>query len=222
MIQGLLNQMKLRAAMTHGASVSVRIGTISGYDPNTYTARVLLQPENIVIGPLPITSPWIGNQWGLFAPPSEGDAVEIQFQEGDVEAGFICNRFYSKTDLNDTVPSGEFWLVHAKGTAIKIHNDGSLEIITNQNLNATIGGQANLTVTGKVVASAQEVDITATAVNITGQLSVSGNILSAADIIDNTLFNSKTMAQMRGVYDSHTHSGVQTGSGTTSTPTPQI
>ncbi len=41
----------------------------------------------------------------------------------------------------------------------------------------------------------------------------------SGDIIDNFASNPHTVAQMRAIYDTHTHGGVQTGGGTTTAPT---
>ena len=35
-------------------------------------SRVLLQPEGILTGYLPVKEPWVGNGWGMYAPPSPG------------------------------------------------------------------------------------------------------------------------------------------------------
>lgn len=221
-MKALINLMRKQSGLVNDQRSTTRIGTVDAYDPNYYMAKVALQPEGTITGWLPLGSQFVGNGWGLFCAPSIGDMVEVEFEGDNIEAGICCHRFFNDIDRPLNVPSGEFWIVHKTGSLLKFHNDGSVEVETAGDLNATVGGQANLTVTGKVIASAQEVDITATAVNITGQLSVSGNILSAADIIDNTLFNSKTMAQMRGVYDAHVHPNVQSGPSNTGLPNPTI
>jgi len=63
--------------------------------------------------------------------------VEVQFQEGDPEAGFVCQRFYNDSDRPLNVPSGEFWLVHQSGSLFKFHNDGSVEMQAATNLTAS-------------------------------------------------------------------------------------
>jgi phage baseplate assembly protein gpV len=91
-----------------------------------------------------LLSPWVGNGWGIVCPPSIGDAVEVQFQEGHAGAGFVVGRFYSASDPPPgPCPAGEFWLVHQSGSFLKFTNDGNVEINAPT---TTITG--NLTVTG--------------------------------------------------------------------------
>ena len=113
-----------------------------------------LQPEDIETGWMPIRTPWGGNAWGMFCPPTPGEEVEIGFQEGGKQAGYVKLRAFGDKFRPLPVPSGEFWLVHKSGSFLKFHNDGSVEVNAHGDLNATVGGQANLTVAGKVVAGA--------------------------------------------------------------------
>ena len=123
-MKGLLNAMKLQAQM--GASALMRVGTVSSYDPANYTVKVSLQPEGATTGWLPILTPWSGNGWGLFAPPTPGDLVEVQFHDGDFNAGVACLRFFNDGQRPLNVPSGEFWLVHKNGASLKFTNDGKV------------------------------------------------------------------------------------------------
>ncbi len=162
-MQRLMNVMKLQADLAQRASHS-RLGKILGYDPNTYRAKVLIQPENQITGWMPVGSEWVGNNWGLFAPPAEGDAVLVEFFGGDFEAGIITRRLYhNEAAPVANVPIGEFWLVHQTGSALKFHNDGSVEVISNKNLTATVGGDMNATITGAMNAK------------VTGKVTISSN-----------------------------------------------
>ena len=55
-------------------------------------------------------------------------------------------------------------------------------------------------------------NITATAVNITGDLNVSGNIKSGANVSD----SKGSMQDMRDIYNSHSHGNGHNGANTTS------
>lgn len=191
-----------------------RFGIVTAYDPARYAAKVQVQPEGYETGFLPVTTPWVGNGWGMFAPPSVGDAVEVHFQEGGKDAAYIALRLYGNVAQPLSVPSGEFWLVHESGSFLKFKNDGSVEVNTAGDLDATVGGQANLTVTGKVVASAAEFDLT-------GNLIVTGDITATGEIYDENGIKGH-IGHIRTVYDSHTHSGVQTGGGATAIPNQQL
>lgn len=168
MMQGLLNAMRLQAMLAGGSRVSTLMGTVKGYNPANYCAKVMIQPENIESGWLPIASPWVGNGWGMAAPPTDGDVVTVVCQEGDINAGIISLRLFGDNARPPSVqsggtttyaPSGEFWLVHQSGSLLKFHNDGSVELTSNKNLTVTVGGDMNATVTGKAVITASEVDL---------------------------------------------------------------
>lgn len=134
MMDMMRNAMRLEADRAMARRTMPRMGIIVNYDPNRYAARVLLQPEGIMTGYLPITSPWIGNQFGMYAPPNINDVVEVHFQQGGKEAGFIVNRFYSTQTKPLPVTSGEMWLVHQSGSFIKMTNAGDIIISANRDL----------------------------------------------------------------------------------------
>jgi hypothetical protein len=153
-MQRLLNAMKLQAQLAQQGS-HARLGKVLGYDPDTYRAKVLIQPENQISGWMPVASEWVGNGWGMFAPPAEGDAVLVEFFHGDFEAGIITRRFYHNAARPvASIPAGEFWLVHQSGSGLKFHNDGNVEISSHKDLTATVGGALNANVTGKATIAA--------------------------------------------------------------------
>ena len=170
-----------------------QMGVVTGYDPSRYAAKVRLQPSDTETGWLPVATAWSGPGWGDYNPPSPGDVVDVHFQEGNQEAGFISQRFYSAVTQPLAVPSGESWRVHKSGSCVKFHNDGSVTIIaaTAINSSAPIWNHA-----GDVV--------------MTGDLLVTGDIRDLNGVHD-------TFGALRQAYDFHTHSGVQTGSGNTQT-----
>ncbi|MDA8256739.1 MAG: phage baseplate assembly protein V [Betaproteobacteria bacterium] len=150
----LLNAMARQAQLAASGRAETRIGIVSAYNPADYCAKVQLQPEGTETGWLPVLSPWIGETWGLFCPPSVGDQVQVEFQEGSAEAGFIVGRFFSNAQRPLAVPSGEFWLVHQSGSALKFHNDGSVEVISHANMTATVGANLTANVTGTATVTA--------------------------------------------------------------------
>ena len=42
-----------------------RCGLVASFNPQTYCAKVMIQPENTLTGWLPILSSWVGPGWGL-------------------------------------------------------------------------------------------------------------------------------------------------------------
>ena len=130
-MQSLLNTMRSQAQLIHGSLARTRIAVVTSYDPANYAAKVKIVPEEYETGWLPVVSPWVGADWGMYAPVSPGDIVEIQFVEGSIENGFICQRFWNDNTRPLTVQSGEFWLVHKSGSALKFLNDGSVILSAN-------------------------------------------------------------------------------------------
>lgn len=126
MMDKFRNQMRLEAQRANSHIAKVRVGIIDGYDPSHYAVKVRIQPENTLTGWMPLTSPWVGNQWGFYAPPSLGDIVDVHYQQGDANAGFVVQKFFSNTVQPLAVPSGELWVVHKTGTEFKMTNDGNV------------------------------------------------------------------------------------------------
>ena len=107
-MEHLKNQMRQAAQLAANVIAKPRHGLISSYDPANHAVKVTIQPEGVETGWLPLKSLWIGNGWGLFCAPNIGDAVEVTFQEGSVEAGSAGHRFFNDEDRPLNVPAGEF------------------------------------------------------------------------------------------------------------------
>lgn len=188
MMQKLMNVMKAHAEMQASGRATVRFGLVTSYDHANYCAKVKIMPEALETGWLPVLSPWVGNGWGMFAPPSINDMVEVNFQENDREVGFVNLRGFNDSDRPLDVASGEFWLVHKSGSFLKFHNDGSVE----------------LTSIGTLTSVAPQW-------NHTGNIQVTGNVKATGDITDTSNTNTRTVAGMRTVFNGHTHSDPQGG-----------
>jgi phage baseplate assembly protein gpV len=167
------NIVKSHAAGLDGLGGVARFGLVSSFDPNAYAARVMLQPENVLSGWLPIVSAWVGAGWGLAAPLTPGDQVLVIAQEGSAEHGVIIGAVWSVMDTPLPAPAGELWLRHQTGSVLKLLNDGTIFM-------------------------------SATTVNITGNLVVSGNISDQAGARG-------TLAALRAAHDNHTHADPQGG-----------
>lgn len=134
MMQQMRNHMALAAQLAQAGRAESAVGIVTSYDPGNAAARVRIQPvdpdfpDRSLTGWLPVTSPWIGNGWGLDAPVSPGDQVEVKFFGGEIESGYICGRLYSDQQRPTGAKSGEFFLTHASGSKLKFHNDGTVEI----------------------------------------------------------------------------------------------
>jgi phage baseplate assembly protein gpV len=145
-VDRFLNAIARRSAAMDAGTGQPRFGLVTSYDPNTYTAKVTLQPEGVQTGWLPILTQWMGADWGMVAPLSPGDQVFVLPQEGNAEHGVIVGRCYSDQDLPPkTAADGEFWLVHKSGSFLKFMADG------------TIQAKGDLHVDGKVIATGEVV-----------------------------------------------------------------
>ncbi len=139
------NAVKARASALDGLSGQARFGLVSSFDPVAFAARVMIQPENILSGWLPVLVPWVGAGWGLAAPLSPGDQVLMLAQEGDSQQGVIIGAVWSATMQTPGAPVGECWLVHRTGSFVKLHNDGTIALQA-----PTVSISGNLIVSGQI------------------------------------------------------------------------
>lgn len=208
-------------------------GIVSDYDPGTYMCKVKIQPDDKETGWLPIPSIWTGNQWGLFCPPTVGDLVEVEFVNGDFESGYSIKRFFTDSEAPISgIPSGEFWLVHATGTFIKLFNDGHMEITVVADLLTDVEGNhvehivgnENVSIDGsatKHIKGSDNITIDGSAtVHVKGNATV--NIDGNATVtVGGTLNSSATQWNHTGPFNltgNMTHTGNYTGNGTVLAP----
>lgn len=128
MLDRLSNTIKAHAANLDQTTGQVKFGIVTSVASNTHTARVLIQPDNVLSGWLPILSHWVGNGWWMVCPPSPGDQVLLVPQEGDIEQGIIVGRSFSDKQIPPPGVGGEFWLVHKTGCFLKLCNDGTVRV----------------------------------------------------------------------------------------------
>lgn len=231
----LFNTMVARAA-SEAARSSVarpRRAVVDSYNPNSFTARVRFQPDDVLSGWMPIASPWVGNGWGMFCAPSQGDQVEVSFQEGGHEAGSVIGRFFGAKNSprvpalgNAAPPAGEFWLVHQTGSRLRLLNNGDVELFTARdllatagrnavvsvpagNMTATVQGTGNVTFTGAATLSAASWDVT-------GNMLVHGDITATGALKDQNAAHG-SVGDLRSAYNAHKHTGVQRSTSSTDT-----
>jgi phage baseplate assembly protein V len=150
-MQRLFNALKSQAAALDASVAQPRFGVVSSVDPSTYTARVLLQPEGVLSGWLPVLTSWAGNGWGVVCPPVPGQQVLVVAQEGDAEHGVIVGCAFSTQMRPPAAPAGELWLVHESGSFLKLLGDGSIAAQATQfALSGTVAVTGNLTVSGTI------------------------------------------------------------------------
>ena len=128
MIQHLSNAIKNQFSGMNRSNGEAKFATISSVNFETGNVRVIVQPDGVLSGWLPVLSPWVGNGWGMACPPSTGDQVLLIAHEGDVEQGVVVGRAFSQKQPPPPVPEGELWLVHKSGSSFKLCADGTIRI----------------------------------------------------------------------------------------------
>lgn len=131
-----------------------------------YTVKVLIQPEDVLSGWLPVLSPMVGPEWGLVSPPEPGMQAFFASDTGDGHHGVVLGMTYStqnmppvpKSDFDQqkgvAVQSGEIALVSKKGAVIRLCSDGSIHIEGNIRINGTLTVDKTITSrNGDIIAS---------------------------------------------------------------------
>lgn len=123
-----INAIKSHAGAMDRAQGQPRFAVVASIDPAAYAARVLLQPEGVLSGWLPVLSPWAGNGWGITCLPQPGDQVLVLPQEGAAEHGVVAAGSFSNRRRPPPSTPGELALVHSSGTTLRLANDGTVRI----------------------------------------------------------------------------------------------
>lgn len=129
MTERFYNAIKSQVVGLDRSAGQAKFGVISSVDRDSGNVKVVVQPDGVLSGWLPMLYPWVGDGWGMICPPSAGDQVLIVAHEGDVEQGVVVGRAYSRKAMPPAVEEGECWLVHRKGNAVKLCNDGTVRVV---------------------------------------------------------------------------------------------
>lgn len=177
----LANAYRQQAAAQDGTGPANRWGTIQSVDTTNMTAKVLIQPENVLSGWLPINAPVAGPGWGVVCPPVVGQQVKIIPDAGDHESYSIAGSTWSKSNPPPSgSKSGELWLVHSTGASIKLLNTADDQKVMLA-LDAA-GVRVTLLNTGHFVIvdpSGAKFEMTNNGtITLTGTLHVTGNVIA--------------------------------------------
>lgn len=159
-----------------------------------------VQKLQVQLGPLETrdNTPRVAEFGFASMPPNGTDAIVV-FIGGDRSNGAIIATNHQASRPKNLNP-GEAMLYDQWGKYIKLTESGGI-VIEAKGADVTVNDAANVTINAS----------TGVTMN-TPFLKVTG------DIIDNSGTNQHSLAQMRSIYNSHTHAGVTTGSGSTGTP----
>ncbi len=131
-------------------------GTITSVDPQTYMAKVMLQPYGVETGWLPIASIAAGNGWGFFHLPPDNSEVTVDFIGGDANNGRVRGIYSNETDAPPAgLAQGEVMLQHSSGTMLHFDASGNLNIVTAKDLSIISQGDTLLSALGNCTAVVQ-------------------------------------------------------------------
>lgn len=137
MTRRLANALRMQAGSMDAQLGQARWGTVQSYDSVKVNAKILMQPEGVLSGWLPVLSPMVGDGYGLLVPPSPNQQVAFIADNGDHNHGIIVGSTWSnaaaapqppKTPGGSDAPvvPGEAALVSKSGSYILLNNDGSV------------------------------------------------------------------------------------------------
>ncbi len=112
-----------------GRFAQPRLGIVTSSDALASMAKVLLQPEGVLTGWLPVLTQWAGSGWGMACPPIPGDQVLVLPQEGDAQHGLIIGRLFSNSVRPPQSEPGELTLKHQSGCSIRFLNSGIVSVV---------------------------------------------------------------------------------------------
>lgn len=203
--------------------------------------------EAVVSPWMPLGSPWVGNGFGMkFAPfggatsakPSAGEACQVSLIERETGVCWGANLMYNDVMQSPlpAIAAGEGLIQHKSGSRIYFRADGSIILQSTANLEVTADGPLEVVINGATTAQFNQT----VQANVTGDLdvNVSGNANVQASVsatVSSPVINLVGAAiklcaaltdTLRGLCTSifetwaasHTHGGVQTGSGTSGPP----
>jgi phage baseplate assembly protein gpV len=117
---------------------SERHGMVTSYDPDKHLAKVMLMPDGLETGWIPIEESHMGQGFGIavgLTPgdgKSTGDQVIVRCEENDFESFKVTKSVHSSKDKPPKVESGEMVFWTKWGQQIRFNKDGSLTLKTGE------------------------------------------------------------------------------------------
>lgn len=178
----------------------------------------------MILGTFPVIPDNNDNKHSLSWLARGKNTIEKELIGPEPESPYSAEYPYNKTitsrgghviELDDTPENERVHIYHSSGSYIEINNKGRTVIksaadgyeIVAKDKELYIEGDWNIEVKGKVNLKAEEVDIDCPEVKMSGDLRVKKSIYAEGEITGNTIKLS-----------THTHGGVDTGSGNTQQP----
>ena len=207
-MQALINAMKAHVGAMLSQIAQPRIGLVSAVDPARHMVKVVLQPEGVQTGWVPVTA-----GWSMLELPATGQQVLTVPQEGDADSLHVIGRVFAAgggdapykapsafsapgafagNAATNIVPGQEVLLRNVGGAVIRLLPDGSIYT------HGTWRHDGDMTVNGNLL--------------------VNKNILAVADITDQNAAH-QSVAGLRNAYNAHTHTQGNDARGDAEVPT---
>ncbi len=163
-MHALHNAIKAHASAMDAAAGRLRWGIVQSVNATGSEARVMLQPEGVLSGWLPILSQSTGAGWGFHFPLALGAQVAVAADLGQAEHGVILGASWNNVDTPPMVPAAiggdpvaaqagkEIVAVGPAGQVLRFCADGSFYVQGPVNLMGNLTIMGNVTATGSIVA----------------------------------------------------------------------
>ncbi len=189
-MQSFWDAVARRAAQMDAQRGQPRFATVASYDPNTGAAQVLIQPEGVLSGWLPVLSHSVGAGWGMHVPLAAGDQVFVIPHEGNADHGVVVGGGFCAVARPPHGTGGAAVRRSSAGAVIQLQTNGQAVIRDPSGTTLTFTNDGNLV--------------------LQGNLHVSGDITDR-----NGAYGA--LNDLRDAYNAHEHGDVQNGVGKTST-----
>ena len=110
------------------ASGQTRIATVASFDSVNSSAKVILRPEGVLTGWIPVLTQWAGAGWGILTSLAPGDQVVVIPVEGSLNRGVIAGRLFSEASPPPGIDGNELIIRHASGCSLRLSSSGKVMI----------------------------------------------------------------------------------------------
>ena len=165
-----INALKAHASRMDGQMPQPRWGIVQSVDPTRPAVKVLIEPEGVLSGWLPLGQMMAGNGWTFLALPVPGDMAIMVPDAGSSSAYVVTGFGHNDGALPPPVPAangggtvaleaGEIVAVSKGGAILRFVSDGTIfakaaafNIQAPVNILGNVAVTGNLTTTGEVTA----------------------------------------------------------------------
>ncbi len=173
----LVNALRIHAGALDASGPTNRWGIVQSVNTAAMTAKVLIQPENILSGWLPVLSNAAGPGSGDLNPPLVGQQVLLAPDAGDHESYVILGSTWNTAGMPPPgAVSGERWIV-AFGTSIKLLATGHVLIADASGATVELQNNGTVAITAPTLAVTGNITLAGT-LAVTGEITVGGTVVS--------------------------------------------